>query len=278
MATLVFRVYNSASGEIPGAGFTRTVDRVCCESQYPNVSIELSTIKAVGVDPFRAVLRAAHQEDKVGSLVAKTTIGRLTIQPTGDATYDLFLMSTASGVDYRCLDYTGEAVHGATTSFPDLHRQTTGTLFGCPVEDGPDDPIELAVGQFNEALSPFGLRYGAIDYRGADATIGAMAVGWTTRDACPASMGAGGAMVLRKYPPDAAVWGPVWAIHELSHAYLGAPDYYLNGACFSGNVVCSLLGCSEGNPPRYAFTEAGKDAARYWALTDSRTRGRSANE
>jgi hypothetical protein len=271
--TLTFHVYNSATGEIPGAGFTKTVD-VPAGTWFPTVSISLAQLPLAGVDAGRAVLRYSHVGDKIGALIAKTLNGTLTFQPTFDATYDLFLMNASAGVDYACLDYTGEAPHGASSAFPTLHRYTTATLLGCPVEDGPDEPIQLAVDQFNEALNPFGVRYGYVDYRGADGATGNMAVAWTPRSACVASKGGSGLLVVQQDPSITPTRETILVIHELGHAYLGAPDYYNNRSCFSGNLACAFLDCAPA-ADEATFSPAGQDAARYWALIDSRTRGAS---
>ena len=180
-------------------------------------------------------------------------------------------MNAATGVSYDCLDYTAEAVRGASSAYPDLHRATTGTIYGCPLEDGPDEPFQAAVDLFNEALNPFGLRYGKIDYLGADGATGTMMGGWSSRSVCQASAGGYGMLVAQYRATDPAMWHTIWVAHELAHAYLGAPDYYQNRSCFSGN----LTGAFFGTPATAAtFTPAGKDAARYWALTDSRMRGK----
>ncbi len=270
-ATLTFRVYNSATGEIPGAGFTRTVQADAVSGLFPAVSISVSALKVAGVDPLRAVLRVEHQSDRIAPLIDKTTDGTLVFQPFAAATYDLFLMNAANGVSYDCLDYTEEAGRGATSAFPDLHRVTTGTIYGCPIADGPDGPFQTAVDQFNDAMNPFGLRYGFIDYRGADAMTGLMTGGWSNRAVCQFSAGGNGMLVAQqddKMTPENRAW---LVAHELAHAYLGAPDYYHRESCFGGGLTCALVGC----PPTSAyFTPAGKDAVRYWALTDSRMRGR----
>ena len=57
-------------------------------------------------------------------------------------------------------------------------------------------------------------------------------------------------------------------IHELSHGYLGAPDYYGLPACFGQVVHCGLIDCSQEESA--SLTASGKDAVRYWALTDKR--------
>lgn len=271
--TLTFHVYNSATGEIPGAGFTKTVD-VPAGTWFPTVSISLAQLPLAGVDAGRAVLRYSHAGDKIGVLIAKTLNGTLTFQPTFNATYDLFLMNASSGADYECLDYTAEATHGASTAFPQLHRYTTGTLLSCPVEDGPDEPIQLAVDQLNHALNPFGLQYGSVDYRGADGATGPMAIAWTPRTACVASKGGSGFLVIQQDPSITSTRETILVIHELGHAYLGAPDYYNNRSCFSGVLTCAFLNCApDADSP--TFSPAGQDAARYWALMDSRLRGAS---
>jgi hypothetical protein len=271
-ATLTFRVYNGATGEVPGAGFTRTLDTDPSTGIFPTVSISLAGLPVRGVDPARAALRLPHVGDQVGSLVAKTTSGTLTIQPTNSMTYELFLMNSSSGVDYGCLDYTAEATYGASTAFPTMRRITSGQIFGCPVEDGEDAAIQSAVDQFNSAMNPFGIKYGYITYGGTSSASSNMTMGWTPWAACVASQGAGGVLVVQQRQEQTETTRTVLVSHELAHAYLGAPDYYSQRSCFSGNTTCALFDC----PATAAtFSEAGKDATRYWALMDARTRGRS---
>lgn len=272
-ATLTFRVYNSATGELSEATFSRVVESDLWTGLLPSLSISLATLSVRGVDPVRAVLRLPHVGDQIGGLVGKTVTGTLTIQPTNDMTYELYLMNAASSVDYGCLDYTAEAMLGASTAFPTLRRVTSGQILGCPIEDGEDDAIESAVGQFNQALNPFGIKYGLIIYVGTGASSANMTIGWAPWDASAASKGGGGYAVVQKRDGQTATTRRVLVAHELAHAYLGAPDYYDQPACFSGNTTCALVACPVAEP---SFSSAGQDAARYWALMDSRTRGRSA--
>ena len=98
---LTIRVYNSATGEVPQANFT-------VKANSSPALIRLADIRGVtGVDPQRAALRLAHSSDGVGTLAAKTTNGVISVPVNGDATYDLFLMSTASGATPPRRAWTG---------------------------------------------------------------------------------------------------------------------------------------------------------------------------
>jgi hypothetical protein len=181
-------------------------------------------------------------------------------------------MSNANAVDYDCLDYAVEATHGAATAFPMLRRTTQGQIFNCPVVDGNDDTIQFAVGQYNDALNPFGIQYGHITYLGVSPATANMLVGWTPWAVCY-SQGGNGQLVVQQRVGDLAESQERLIEHELAHAYLGAPDYYNNPSCFSGNTTAALVASPTGSA---AFSPAGKDAVRYWALMDTRTRGASA--
>jgi len=118
-------------------------------------------------------------------------------------------------------------------------------------------------------MNPFGLHYGYIDYLGAGSSDAEMKAGWSSMTGCRSSLGGWGSLVLRRRPESPLYLQYWWAIHELSHAYFGAPDYYDTPGCFEGNVTCALLDCFEQSA---GFSASGQDAARYWALTDKRAR------
>lgn len=273
-ATLTFRVFNSKLGEVPGAGFVKSVARNGPNGSFPPVSIALAEISATGVDPQRAALRSSeHPDDRVGGLIARTTGGVLSFVPTGDATYDLFLMNAASGTNYDCLDYAAEKTSGMRTLFVTLRRVATGQIFGVQVVDGPDAPFEYAVEQFNSALNPFGVMYGHIQYVGL-AMSADMTGGWSLLSDGGKNLGGIGQFVIVTIGSSAyeQFWGPVYAIHELGHAYLGAPDYYQNTGCFGGNLSCAFVECIP-SITEATFTPSGADAARYWALMGNQTVG-----
>jgi len=171
-STLTIRVYSSATGEIPQANFT-------VKASSSSALIRLADIRGVtGVDPQRAALRRAHSGNAVGSLAAKTTDGVISVAVNGDANYDLFLMSTANGANYTCLDIPGQ-IRGALSGFVTLARTTSGTMWNCPVVDGPDEPFQFGVDQFNEAMNPFGVRFGFITYAGTISSGSDMTGAWT---------------------------------------------------------------------------------------------------
>jgi hypothetical protein len=267
-----FRVYNSATGEVSAATFSKS------PSKGGDVSISLSDVSIQGVDLRRAVLREAHQGDRVGAFVARTSNGALSAAVANGATYDLFLMSTASGLNYSCLDYQAqeESVTGASSDFPTMNRKTDGTIFNHKVVDGPDAPIEFAVSQFNTALNPFGIRYGAIEYLGVTTSTADMTVGWSTAALLSPNRGyGGGGMAIFAIDGINTDYDTLWygqvgtIVHELGHAYLGAPDYLNNTGCFgfAGNLTCAFLPCAVKGT---TFSASGADAARYWALTNRR--------
>jgi len=270
LGATTFRVYNSALGPIPGATFTKS------PSGLGDVTISLAELAISGIDRQRAVLREAHQDDRIGGFIARTSSGTLTARLTSGATYDLFLMSTASGVDYSCLDYSAESVAGASTDFPALVRLTAGTIFNYPVVDGPDEPILFSVSQFNAALNPFGIRYGSIQYLGATASAADMTIGWSTAALLSPNRGYGGSgQAIVAVDGINTEFDTLWhgqvmtVVHELAHAYLGAPDYITNTGCFgfAGNLSCVFLPCALRGT---TFSAVGADAARYWALTNRR--------
>jgi hypothetical protein len=269
-AAVTFHVYDSALGEMSAATFSRNA------SASGDVTIVLSDLSIQGVDRYRAVVREVHQGDRVGAFVARTTSGTLTARVVNGATYDLFLMSTGSSVDYSCLDYMEESVSGASSDFPTLGRRTQGTIFNHAVVDGPDAPIAFAVSQFNTALNPFGIRYGAIQYLGATTSAADMYIGWSTAALLSPTRGyGGGGMAIVAVDGVNTNYDTLWygqvgtVVHELGHAYLGAPDYLNNTGCFgfAGNLSCVFLSCAVKGT---TFSAVGADAARYWALTNRR--------
>ena len=90
-----------------------------------------------------------------------------------------------------------------------------------------------------------------------------MFVGWSNRASCSAAMGGGGWLVVRYDSNDSSDDQALWMIHELAHAYLGAPDYYQNRSCFSGDVSNALLDTDIRGFRSWEFSQRGKDSARY---------------
>jgi hypothetical protein len=290
--TVTFRVYNSTSGEIPASRFTRT-----STGDVSPIEIRLSDLAAAGVDPLRAAVYEAHVGGEMGAFVASTTNGGFKItRPPHDAVYDVFLMSTAGGANYTCLDSGWQPSDGWTRRYTTLRLAAGGEqVLGQPIVDWSDESFRFFAGEFSRALNPFGLQYGRVDFVGNAA--GEMTSGWGGDQVAAGWDGmllsAPGQFVVDITARDLESWyrfqprmyGWYWihiagsvVVHGLAHAYLSAPDYWQNLACTdgSGDVACVLVACPASSSVFYQttppLTAAGKDAVRYWALMNGRLR------
>jgi len=190
--------------------------------------------------------------------------GFVTFNASSGRQYDLFLMNAASAVNYECLDYAGErGTGGISTRYATLRRGSSsdatlpGLFTSYPVLDGPDEHFKWAADLVTKALSPFGVAFGSVTF--VPSTSADIVGAWANVPGM--GLAASGAFAVwegyRTYPMIAT------PAHELTHAWLGASDYYKNTGCWEGNGLSGLLfsgGVSQG------LSRRGEDALRYWAL------------
>jgi len=253
--SVAIKVYNSSSGLI------RTVTKTV---ESGKVRVTISELNASSVDPLRLALREAHATDRLGALVAFSTSGALEVTASPGHEFDLFLMNTSSGVSYDCLDYRGErGPGGIATRYATLRRASPGDtslpdLFTryAPTS-GPDDHFKWAAELFTKALNPFGVAFGSVTF--VNAASADIVGGWANVSGMGTAT-AGAFAVWDGYRSYPMIPTPA---HELAHAWLGAPDYYENRACWEGGGLTGLLftgGAGQG------LSRRGDDGLRYWAL------------
>ncbi len=290
--TVSFRVFDSALGEIPSAAFTTIYTAPSSgDSTQFHVLLPLSQVQVPNVDPLRAALYEPHQGTRLGRFVTSTTDGTLTL-PQHDASYDLFMMSTLSRVAYASLDAVGGLTLRDLPRYATLRMAGAGEdILGYHTLDASDESFRFTAAAFTNALNPFGLPYGRVDYiegPTADITSGMVAAYSETPITCNLVGAVTGRFWVNSaytkssalYPPIVGgicwappmyyyhVYGGALAMRGLSEAYLGAPDGIF--------IECILTRCPEHGTwtfdPAPPLTDQGKDAVRYWALMNGALR------
>jgi len=117
-------------------------------------------------------------------------------------------------------------------------------------------------------MDPFGIQFGRITYQGPSSLSANMTGAWSPRSLCSTSSGGAGWFLVQLSDTLSTLSRDRTVIHELAHAYFGAPDYADAPSCYGGTLHCAFLDCSTATTE---FSAPGKDAARYWALIDLRS-------
>lgn len=145
--TLSFEVYNHTQGYL--MNFERTLER------GTQVTISLSELDVEGVDENRMVIR----EDRMGTRIAMSQNGVVNFKaPKENKMYTLYLMNALNGADYRKVDTWINANEGVLEYKSPLawYREDKNGYHG------PEDVIQDAIDQLNNALDYPWVRYGSL--------------------------------------------------------------------------------------------------------------------
>ena len=145
--TLSFEVYNHTQGYL--MDFQRTQE---CGSP---VTIRIDDLGVQGVDNTRMVIR----EDRFGAQIVFSQTGVATFQsPQQDKNYTLYLMNASNGADYRKVDTWINTNEGVLEYVPPFkwYREDRGDF------EGPEDVIQDAINQLNDALAYSWGNYGSL--------------------------------------------------------------------------------------------------------------------
>jgi hypothetical protein len=143
--TLSFEVYNHTQGYL--MNFESTLER------GTQVTISLSELDVEGVDENRMVIR----EDRMGTRIAMSQNGVVNFKaPKENKMYTLYLMNALNGADYRKVDTWINANEGVLEYKSPLawYREDKNGYHG------PEDVIQDAIDQLNNALDYPWARYG----------------------------------------------------------------------------------------------------------------------
>jgi hypothetical protein len=248
-------LYHSALGKVGQT--TRPVRRGSL------LALSIAELGVSGVDAKRIVVRAPHDGSHLGRRIAWSTTGSVGF-PAYDDAVDVFLMDNRRTPDYTCFD-AGDTTwfdRGFRERYTTLRKVVGEILFdNYLAEDGPDVPFEWATQEFTRALNPYGLPYGRVAFSRGPA---AMKCGWyfgyhPSWIGVASAQGSGVFWIAAGLDPPKA---EEVAMHELAHAYLGAPDYYKHKEC-SGTLSRVLLVWGAGD---WVLSPQGEDAIRYWSL------------
>jgi hypothetical protein len=162
--TVDFDVYNSTQGK--QSHFERTAVPV----KQKEFIIRIDRLRIANVDPLRIVIRERHQNGKLGRLVAFSGTGEVTLPvPQENRAYDIFLMNASNQVYYPCLDEKKVKML--------KNKRYVRVIRNDFQQAGPDAILKNVFRQINDALNPFGIRYGYLDYSSKYKT-GDMAAGY----------------------------------------------------------------------------------------------------
>lgn len=143
--TLFFEVYNHTQGFL--TNFERT------QEKGSRVTIEISELDVEGVDENRIVIR----EGRLGTRISFSQTGMATFAaPNNDQNYTIYLMNASNGADYRKVDTWVNTNEGVLEYVPPLkwYREDRNDCHG------PDDVVQDAINQLNEALNYSWAKYG----------------------------------------------------------------------------------------------------------------------
>jgi hypothetical protein len=124
------------------------------EKTYDGVSggrftLVISELGFANVDPIRIAVRKSASRETMGELVQFSKTGSATVEfPNADATFEAYLMN--SGSDYQIIDTYGSQLSSRSIYWDRKDWALTG----------PDEPIEEAIRQLNQALEYQWKRYG----------------------------------------------------------------------------------------------------------------------
>jgi hypothetical protein len=160
--TLEFDVYNSTKGK--QFSFKENVQ------ERKKITIRIDKLGVPDVDPGRIVVRERHRDGKIGKLVTLSRTGEVALKvPDSDASYDIFLVNSSNKANYDCLDDKKVKMVN-NKRFVKVVRRDFGQV-------GSDGILKDVFKQLNQALNPFGITYGGLNYdRGF--TSGDMSAGY----------------------------------------------------------------------------------------------------
>ena len=142
---LTFEVFNHTQG------FLTKYERT--EQKGTPARIAIPELEVAGVDENRIVIR----EGRFGRLIAFGKTGTADFEvPSEDRNYAVYLMNASSGADYRKVDTWINRNEGVLEYAPPLHWYRADRNG----YQGPEDVIQDAIGQLNEALSYSWVTYG----------------------------------------------------------------------------------------------------------------------
>lgn len=149
--TLSFDVYNSTAGKL--SGFKRATGG----EGSGEIIIRIAELGVKGVDPLRMVVRERHKDGWLGRLVAFSGNGEVILPvPKEDRAYDIFLMNASNHVYYPCLDQQKVRML--------KNKRIVRVIRNDYQQAGPGPVLKDIFRQLNDALNPFGIRYGFLDY------------------------------------------------------------------------------------------------------------------
>lgn len=243
--TLEFDVYNSTKGK--QSGFKRKA------GDRKKITIKIAELGVPDVDPGRIVVRERHRDGKIGKLVTFSKTGEVALKvPDRDASYDIFLVNSSNQANYDCLDDQKVKMVNHKRFVKVIRRN-----FG---QAGPDGILRDIFKQLNQALNPFGITYGGLNYdRGF--TSGDMSAGY----------GELGEKSIRQQPWFGTHWpnGFVINIKKIGKAYLKAVKAVGVEEAFETYFgVDDICGRESGMMIQFdgKLTPQGKDIIAYYAL------------
>jgi hypothetical protein len=274
--TLDFRVFNSTEGQVKALTRTATPNEaftvLVSELGVAGVDAERIVVRRRATNTLGVIVTASPCWDSSGSSCSgASAAGKATWLPTEDAALDVFLMNAKNGANYNCMDAPGDK--GWSWALMQYGRDATlrmappGEEFhGYHATSGPEEAMSAAAAVASAALNPFGIKYGQITYVGATGPL--RMTGIFSREpllsdrfgtASGLSFGADGIAVNWSRPMPLASTISV-ILHELTHSYFGAPDYYDSPGC--GSHLDSVAGINSNG----TLSPKGRDAFAYWAL------------
>ncbi len=144
---LSFEVYNHTQGYL--TDFQRTQE---CGAP---VTIRIDDLGVQGVDGSRMVIR----EGRFGAQIVFSQAGEATFQaPQQDKNYTIYLMNASNGADYRRVDTWISSNEGVLEYVPPFnwYREDRDEF------EGPEDVIQDAINQLNDALAYSWASYGSL--------------------------------------------------------------------------------------------------------------------
>jgi hypothetical protein len=144
--TLLFDVFNHTQG------FLKSFKKNILSDE--DITIRIMDLGIEGVDEERIVIR----EGRFGERVALSKTGEVTFKaPDSNQRFTVYVMNASSGADYRKVDTWIETNQGILEYTPDMKwRREDRNSF-----EGPEDVIQDAFDQLNQALDYSWAKYGS---------------------------------------------------------------------------------------------------------------------
>jgi hypothetical protein len=146
---LSFDIYNHTQGFL--TNFRKKLE------PGDRMTIRISDLGVEGVDVNRMVVR----EDRFGTRIAYSQTGVVHFEaPNDDKSYTLYLMNASNGADYRKVDTWTNTNEGVLEYVPPLkwYREDRNDFHG------PEDVIQDAINQLNDALNYSWTKYGSFQW------------------------------------------------------------------------------------------------------------------